>query len=90
MRVADPVTFAVTASYDADPASVGGMYAITCDGQKLSAYVKAGEQSQAVGKLKLPPGNHQIRVEAVQIAGKELMCLRSLTLSGVVNETASR
>lgn len=90
VRVTEPVTLAVTANYDADPACVGGMYAVFCDGQKLSAYVKAGEQSQAVGKLRLEPGNHQIRVEALQIAGTELMCLRSLTLAGGVNETASR
>jgi len=91
VRVTQPVTLDVTATYDAQPESVGGMFAVNCGNDKLVAFVKAGqEQTQRVGTLHLGPGDHQIKVQALQIAGKELMCLRSLTLSGVVHETASR
>src|SRR5262249_54307991 len=91
VRVTEPTSFAVTATYDAKPESVGGLYAISCGGQKLTAFVKAGtEQSQVVGRLRLEAGYHQIRAEALQIAGTELMNLRSLALTRVVHETASR
>jgi alpha-L-fucosidase len=90
VRVTQPLTVDVKATYDAEPTSVGGMYAVTSGSQKVTAFVRAGQQSQSVGTLRLEPGNHQIRVEPVQIAGKELMSLRSLSLTGVVHETASR
>jgi hypothetical protein len=85
VRVRRPGTFDVAATYDADAASAGGKYTVAFGGRKLSAEVKAGKEiEQKLGRIGLEAGTSLIQVAPDQIAGSELMRLRTLTLTPVV------
>jgi len=91
VRVNEAVKYSVTAIYDAEGQSAGGTYAVTIDGQTLRGAVTAGSnQTQSLGTVQLQPGQYQLRVDPVRIAGAELMRLRSVVLTRAGNETARR
>jgi hypothetical protein len=92
VRVNQPTTFTLSATYDAESESAGGKYRLKNGSKQVcEAAVKAGiEQSQRLGEIQLEPGVHEIRLEPAQIAGTELMRLRNLTLTAVRHESSSR
>jgi alpha-L-fucosidase len=84
VRVNAPTAFDVIATWDADDASVGGTYVVEIGSQAIAGTVTAGkEQSEALGQVRLEPGEYEIRVSPKQIKGRELMRLRTLTLKPV-------
>jgi len=93
VRVSEPARLNVAAVYDADADSAGSVYAVRVNSpasHPLTATVRGGtQQSQLVGAVQLEPGTHEIRVEAVKIIGKELMRLRSITLTKAPGEPAT-
>jgi len=91
VRTARTGAFKVSAAYDALPSAHGGKFVVQVGPNLLTGVVKDGEDlSQALGTVHLEAGNHEIRVQPIEIAGDELMRLRSITLTPVANETASR
>jgi hypothetical protein len=91
VRVTQPTTFDLAATYDAEADSEGGHYEVRTGSSDLAATVHAGkEQTQRLGQVQFAPGVHEIRVQPDRIAGSELMRLRHLTLSAVRHETSSR
>jgi hypothetical protein len=91
VRANEPTTFELSATYDAEPTSAGGAFEVQAGPEKFKGVVRAGrEQTQRLGQFVVPPGEQEIRVQAAQIAGTELMRLRHLTLTAVRHETSSR
>jgi alpha-L-fucosidase len=83
-RLNQAASFEVEIAYDADRTSAGGKFAVSCGAEKLSGVVRAGTmQTVSLGRVTLKPGSFEIRLLAEQIAGKELMRPRSLTLKRV-------
>jgi alpha-L-fucosidase len=84
VRLAAPATYQVSIAYDADQASAGGRYRVRLGDQILEGTVRPTLGAPVgLGTVRLAPGSFEIRVEAVQIAGGELMRLRGLTLSPI-------
>jgi alpha-L-fucosidase len=90
LRVATPATFDLSVLYDAPAASAGGTYKVAIGDQTFGGTVAAGtERSQSLGRVRLEKGNYELRVAPEKIAGKELMNLRTVTLTPVRDETTS-
>jgi hypothetical protein len=84
VRLRAPATMEVLISYDADPASAGGEFAVKLGTEALSGTVaKTPGAPVSLGKVSLPAGSFDISVEATRIAGGELMRLRGLVLRPV-------
>jgi alpha-L-fucosidase len=83
-RVTDPTTFEVAVVYDADEPSEGGRFDVKVGDQTLHGSVQVGRGiTQPLGKVHLTPGSFTINVTPAQIAGAELMRLRTVTLTPV-------
>ena len=79
-----PATFEVSLSYDAEPKSAGGRYHVRLGEQVLAGTVERTPSAPvALGRVQVPTGRSELRVEADSIAGGELMRLRALTLTPV-------
>jgi hypothetical protein len=86
VRVSAPATYQVGIAYDADEKSAGGQYRVRVGDEVLAGTVERTPAAPVtLGKVHLQPGAFEIRVEAVRIAGDELMRLRGLTLTPVAN-----
>jgi len=82
VRLAAPATYQVAIAYDADQPSAGGRYRVRLGNEILEGTVERTPRAPVpLGKVHLPPGAFDIRVEAVRIAGDELMRLRGLVLT---------
>jgi alpha-L-fucosidase len=80
VRLDEPGTFAISASYDAPDS--GGTYSVKIGDQTLSGTVKNGKlQSDVLGTVQLKPGRYKIEVTPIKIVGEELMNLRSVILA---------
>jgi hypothetical protein len=87
-RLESAARFVVEVIYDAEPASAGGRFAVSFGADKLTGEVKAGTmQSAALGQVTLKPGNLEIKLAPVNIAGAELMRPRSLILKSIPSAT---
>jgi hypothetical protein len=74
VRLEAPATYQVAIAYDADQPSVGGRYRVRLGNEILEGTVERTPRAPVpLGKVHLPPGAFDIRVEAVRIAGDELM-----------------
>ena len=83
-RLTEPTTFDVSVSYDAEAGSAGGAYAVAIGTQTLTGTVQASNgRMLPLGRVPLAPGFFEVRVTPTQIQGRELMRLRSLTLTPV-------
>ena len=86
VRLGAPATYQVGIAYDADEKSAGGQYRVRVGNEVLAGTVERTPGAPVtLGKVHLQPGAFEIRVEAVRIAGDELMRLRGLTLTPVAN-----
>jgi alpha-L-fucosidase len=86
VRLTAPGTYQVSVSYDADQRSAGGRYRVRLGSEVLEGTVQRTPADPVpLGKVRLAPGSFPIRVEAVQIAGGELMRLRAVILAPVEN-----
>src|SRR5204862_201812 len=64
VRVEQPVTYNITATYDAEDTSAGSTYAIKAGGQVLCGIVQAGKEiSQPLGAIHFNQGPGQVQVE---------------------------
>ena len=69
-----------------DHNAAGGTYAVQIGVTQFAGTVRSGNQvTDALGPVVLEPGNYEIRVSARDIAGVELMRLRKLTLTPVMD-----
>jgi alpha-L-fucosidase len=82
VRLSQPATFQVSATYDALPASAGGRFSVRVGSCQLAATVHQGENiSTSLGAIRLEPGSYELEVLPERCAGGELMRLRSLVLT---------
>jgi alpha-L-fucosidase len=89
-RLNEPATFEVALSYDAEPESEGGSFALTTGGEKLKGTVSSGTlQKIVLGKVTLKPGATEIRLRPVEIKGGELMRPREITLRHITGALPS-
>ncbi|MCF6332720.1 MAG: alpha-L-fucosidase [Draconibacterium sp.] len=77
--------FDIYISYDADVNSDGNKYEVIIDGQHFEKTVVSGAHKEHlyVGRVKLNPGNHQIKVAATGQFKNELFQLRDLRIDPV-------
>ena len=82
LRAPAPGRYNVAITYDAEPGSAEGVYAVQIDTKPLSGTVQAGkEQTQRLGVIDLDTGRATVSVVATKINGQELMRLRNVTLT---------
>ncbi len=82
VRLLKPASFDVAISYDAEPGSAGGTFAVKLGDKTLDGTVgKTPAAPVSLGKVSLPAGSFEIAVEATKIQGGELFKLRGLTLT---------
>jgi hypothetical protein len=88
-RLTTPATFDVGVAYDADKKSVGGTYNVRLRDKIVSATVQeTPSEILNLGRVTLEPGPVEIAVEPTKIQGGELMRLRALTLTPIVDGVA--
>jgi len=81
VRLNEPATYDVAINYVAPQDSAGGAFTVSLGPQTLTGTVAAGNpQIVPLGRVSLKPGDFEIKVAATNIAGEELMQLRSLEL----------
>ena len=91
VRVAEPSSFRLLATYDAEKASAGGTFRVQAGRDHRTGTIRSGhEQTEVLGEVHFPAGVHELRVEPLHIVGSELMRLRHLTLTPVNHATSSR
>jgi len=82
VRLNEPATYQVSINYMATRDSAGGTYAVKLGTQTLNGVVREGDPHvESLGTVTLEPGNFDISVEPVRIAGHELFRLRSVELT---------
>jgi alpha-L-fucosidase len=82
VRVAEPATFSIDVTFDADETSAGGTFAVCVAGRALPTTVQPGkERTLPLGQVHLEPGSHTIAMNPIRIAGPELMRLRTVALT---------
>lgn len=62
----------------------GGSYTVAIGPKNFTASVKPGLRvNETLGRVTLPPGNHEIRISANEITGEELFRVREITIKSV-------
>jgi alpha-L-fucosidase len=88
-RLTTPATFDVGVAYDAEKKNVGGTYQVRLRDKIVSATVQeTPSEILNLGRVTLEPGPVEIAVEPTKIQGGELMRLRALTLTPIVDGVA--
>jgi alpha-L-fucosidase len=86
VRLNQPSRFEVSVVYDALAESAGSRFAVRVGSHKLAGTIRQGENvSASLGRVQLEPGTFEFQVVPEQIAGGELMRLRSLVLTPVAS-----
>ena len=89
-RLTQPATFDVGIAYDALKKSVGGTYVVKLKDQSVSGTVQETPTDIIkLGRVTVTPGPVEIAVEATKIQGGELLRLRAITLTPVVEGAAA-
>ena len=84
VRLTQPATFEVAITYDAPADSAGGTFEVKLGRRSLPGTVKEGTNVEtSLGRARLEPGAFEIQVVPANLAGDELMRLRSLKLTPV-------
>jgi hypothetical protein len=84
VRLNAPATYDVSATYDAEPNSVGNTFALTVGDQQVKGTVEPGViRTAALGRISLKPGSSEMKIVPVELKGGELMQLRTLELRAV-------
>jgi alpha-L-fucosidase len=86
VRLNEPVTYQVIVTYDAEAKAAGGEFAVAFGPAAAAkqARVHAGTmQSAELGRVRLTPGEFELKLFAVSLKGGELMRPRSLELRPV-------
>ena len=90
LRLDKPASIEITATYDAEVASVGNTFAVTIGTNYLKGSVQQGTfQSARLGQAKLGPGQYELWVVPLEIRKGELMRLRSVELKPVMQTAAT-
>jgi len=69
----------------------GGTFVVKIGAREFVRKVKPGKQVEdSLGRIMLEPGSHEVCVEAVEITGDELMCMRKIVLKPLPVAAASQ
>jgi alpha-L-fucosidase len=92
VRLTQPASFDVAISYDAPATSAGGGFEVRLGDKVLAGTVQPTPAGPVpLGRVSLPAGRFDIRVQATAIKGEELLRLRGLRLtpSGSISHTST-
>jgi alpha-L-fucosidase len=82
VRLAQPASFDVAISYDAPAPSAGGRFEVRLGDKLLAGTVQPTPAGPIpLGRVSLPAGRFDIRVQAAAIKGEELLRLRAIRLT---------
>jgi alpha-L-fucosidase len=88
-RLSQPATFDVGIAYDAEKKNVGGTFLVKLKDKVINATVQeTPTEILNLGRVTVEPGVVEIAIEPVKIQGGELMRLRALTLTPIVDGAA--